>query len=477
MLAVALFDRIPVWGFHLLGVWGTALTSVSVYAWGAESGVAPMPYAWIVFAAFYFFPLYQGLIHWALVGAGYALALAANSPDWTPAAEWVATLGSLLAIGLFVAVVRDRVGGLAAQPGVAGSRRRDPLTGLLSRRAFQSTFDVELERARRSTTPLSLVVLDVDRFARVNERHGRAAGDALLRRLGGMLEQAKRSFDGAARVGGEEFAVLMPDSDENGAYAFAERVRAELERSDSPAATASFGIATFPQHGQSMAALLQAADQALYAAQRLGRNRSVISSAEVPGVLAAASARGRGESPVELSALLALAEALDVRESGSASHSRRVARFAELTARELGLAPEGVERVRLAGILHDVGRVGVPEELVRKPGPLDDGEWRLVRSHPEIGARLLATTSFDDIGDWVRLHHARPDGEGYPAGAPWEQVPLEARILAVADAYEAMTSERPYRPALPPDEAAGELRREADRQFDGQVVDALLRVV
>ncbi len=474
VLAVAVFDRMPIWGFHLLGVWGTALTSVSVYAWGAESGVAPMPYAWIVVAAFYFFPLYQGLAHWGLVAVGYALALLADAPDWTPAAEWVATLGSLLAIGLFVAVVRDRMGGLEARP--VGASRRDPLTGLLDRRGFQDAFDVELERARRSGTPLSLVVLDVDRFARVNEQHGRSAGDALLRRIGRTLEQAKRSFDAAARVGGEEFALLVPDSDENGAYTLAERIRGELERSERPVATASFGIATFPQHGQSVVALLQAADQALYAAQRMGRNRTVISSAEVPGVLAA-STRGRSGGPVDLSALLALAEALDVRDSGSPSHSRRVARFAELTARELGLPPEAVERVRLAGILHDVGRVGMPDALVRKRGPLDEGEWQLMRSHPEIGARMLATTSFRDVGDWILLHHARPDGQGYPDDRPWEEVPLEARILAVADAYEAMTAERAHRPARPPDEAAGELRREAGRQFDGDVVDALLRVI
>ncbi len=239
----------------------------------------------------------------------------------------------------------------------------------------------------------------------------------------------------------------------------------------------SFGIATFPQHGGSIAALLHAADQALYAAQRMGRNRSVISSAEVPGVLARRPPRPRGDSPVELSALLSLAEALDVRDSGTPSHSRRVGRFAELTARELGLPPEGVERVRLAGILHDVGRVGVPDELLRKRGPLSEAEWERMRSHPEIGARMVATTSFGDVGDWILLHHVRPDGRGYPAGEPWEAVPLEARILAVADAYEAMTAERAHRPARPPEEAAEELRRAAGRQFDRHVVDALLRVV
>jgi HD-GYP domain-containing protein (c-di-GMP phosphodiesterase class II) len=133
--------------------------------------------------------------------------------------------------------------------------------------------------------------------------------------------------------------------------------------------------------------------------------------------------------------------------------------------------------MRLAGILHDVGRVGMPDSLMQKHGPLDDAEWAWVRSHPEIGARMVGTTEFDDIGDWVLQHHERPDGRGYPEGRDAAQLPLESRILAVADAYEAMTADRPYRAALALDEAARELRREAGAQFDEDVVEALLRVV
>jgi putative nucleotidyltransferase with HDIG domain len=196
----------------------------------------------------------------------------------------------------------------------------------------------------------------------------------------------------------------------------------------------------------------------------------------VPGILARAP-RGQEESHVELAALLSLAEALDLRETGSTSHSHRVARFAELMARELGLGPDSVEHVRLAGILHDVGRIGMPEELLQKAGPLSGEEWRLVRSHPAIGARMVETTDFGDIRSWILSHHERPDGLGYPDGRAGDELPMEARILAVADAYEAMTAERPYRPALAPDEAARELRRGAGGQFDAQVVEALLRVV
>jgi putative nucleotidyltransferase with HDIG domain len=262
----------------------------------------------------------------------------------------------------------------------------------------------------------------------------------------------------------------------------AERVRAAVhdavaEQHEESHLTISFGISTFPLHGQSADGLLRTADQALYAAKRLGRNRAVISSAEVPGVLARVSRSSNGQSHVELAALLNLAEALDVRETGSASHCQRVGRFAELTARELGLPPESVERVRLAGILHDVGRVALPDELTLKHGPLTDEEWTWVRNHPAVGARLVETTEYEDIRSWILFHHERPDGRGYPEGRGENEVPLESAIIAVADAYEAMTSDRPYRAAFAADDAADELRRAAGGQFRADVVEALLRAV
>jgi putative nucleotidyltransferase with HDIG domain len=201
----------------------------------------------------------------------------------------------------------------------------------------------------------------------------------------------------------------------------------------------------------------------------------VISSAEVPGILARPPRHGGIH--VELATLLTLAEALDVRDSGTTTHCQRVGRFAELIARELGLPPDSVERVRIAGILHDVGRVGVPDELLERKGPLSEEDWHSIRSHPEIGARMLETTDFGDIGEWILAHHERPDGTGYPDGRANGEVPIEAWILGVADAYEAMTASRPYRGPLEPAAASEELRRGAGRQFDERVVDALLRVV
>jgi diguanylate cyclase (GGDEF)-like protein/putative nucleotidyltransferase with HDIG domain len=469
--------RLPRSAFHAATAAATALATLAIYAWGPQTAYGPLLYLWIAFFAFHFFSFTAALAHLALIGVAFAVQLDAQDLDYTPVADWLATVTTLLLAGIVVAATRHNM--VAVVEGLTHATRRDPLTDLLNRRGFEEVFDVELERARRTGTPLSLVVGDLDRFKELNDNFGQAVGDEALKRVAGIVDAAKRGFDAAARVGGEEFAVLAPDSDEHGAYMLAERIRVDVERSftsDPGPLTASFGVATFPLHGQSTESLLRAGDQALFAAKRLGCNRSVISSAEVPGILARAPRR-HDESHVELGNLLGLAEAMDVRDSGTITHCHRVGRFAELIARELELGPDLVERVRIAGILHDLGRVGIPDDLLAKSGPLSEQEWSWVRSHPEVGARMVETTDHADIRAWILSHHERPDGRGYPAGRPAAEVPLGARILGVADAYEAITSERPYRPALAPADAAEELRRGAGSQFDEDVVEALLRVV
>jgi diguanylate cyclase (GGDEF)-like protein len=473
-------ERVPDWTYHPIGAAGTAVATGAAYGWGTGSAYGPLLYVWVTMFAFYVFSRGAALVHLALMSAAYAVALVIEDPAENPLDGWIATVVTLLGTGLFVSFVRHRLGSMFHR--LRDAAQRDPLTELFNRRGFQDVFDTELERARRAAQPLSLIVGDLDRFKLINDVHGHAAGDSVLIRVADAIRDAKRGFDSAARVGGEEFAVLAPNCDEHGAYMLAERIRAAVQeavssRERDARLTISFGISTFPLHGQSADGLLRTADQALYAAKRLGRNRSVISSAEVPGILARASRSGNGDAGVELASLVNLAEALDVRDSGSPSHCRRVGRFAELTARELGLPPESVERIRLAGILHDVGRVGLPDHLVGKPGPLTEDEWALVRAHPAIGARMVETTEYEDIRSWILFHHERPDGRGYPEGRAEADVPLESAIIGIADAYEALTNARPYRPAYPAEQAADELRRQSGTQFRSDVVEALLRAV
>ena len=172
-----------------------------------------------------------------------------------------------------------------------------------------------------------------------------------------------------------------------------------------------------------------------------------------------------------------MAQEIDRRECGTALHSQVVARYAELTARELDLPEHVVEDLRLAGLLHDVGKSGVSDEIVSKCGPLDESEWIAMRYHPELGAALLNDAGLDEIREWILCHHERPDGTGYPRGLAGIEIPLGARILAVADAYEAMTNDRPYRRAIGRWRARDELRRNAGTQFDAVVVEAFLRAV
>ena len=172
--------------------------------------------------------------------------------------------------------------------------------------------------------------------------------------------------------------------------------------------------------------------------------------------------------------MLVLAETLDLRDSGTALHSQTVGRLCEQIAVALGLAPEQVERVRLAGLLHDIGKIGVADTILQKPAALTEDEWAEMRKHPELGARILTGANLDDISSWVLAHHERPDGRGYPHGLVGDAIPLEARILAVADSFEAMTSDRVYRAGMPIEEAAAELRRCAGAQFDARVVEVFL---
>jgi diguanylate cyclase (GGDEF)-like protein/putative nucleotidyltransferase with HDIG domain len=467
----AVYDRMPLPGFHVVVAAGSMAASLGVYAWGHASSYGPLPYVWVTLFAFYFFRLSAAVVHLVLAMTGYGLALALESPPGNHLDGWLATTGTLLAVGMFVAAVRDRI--TAAVAGFAEAAHRDVLTGLLNRRGFQEVIEVELERARRADASLGVIVADLDGFKRVNDAHGRAFGDEALRRVARTIRSCERRYDTAARIGGEEFALLVPGSDAHGAYKLAERIRTQVAEGGE-GLTASFGIAASPLHGSSSVVLLYAADEALYAAKQLGGDRSAISTAEASGILAGLPP-GESEARVELASLLRFAEALDLRDSGSVSHCHRVGRLAELTAREFGMAPGAVERVRLAGILHDIGRVGIPDELVRKSGPLTGEERRVVQGHPEIGARMVDAAGFNDIRSWILYHHERPDGRGYPTGHPWDHVPLEARILGVADAYEAITSDRPYREALRVDDAAAVLRKGAGTQFDRQVVDALLR--
>jgi len=345
----------------------------------------------------------------------------------------------------------------------------DPLTGLRNRRGFEHGLE-------NRHAPLALVICDLDHFKRVNDTLGHPVGDEVLRRFADLLRGCTREDDVAVRLGGEEFALVLSGVGEREALAVAERLRREVAATfrDFPVPiSVSVGIADGARDAGAEA-MVRAANRALYAAKRLGRDRCVVHHAETLAMLDALADERAGE---QLAAAMLLAETLDLRDVATARHSETVGRYAEAIATELGLAPDHVERVRVAGVLHDIGKLGISDAVLLKPARLEGHEWQEVQRHPEIGARILEHANLRDVADWVLSHHERIDGTGYPRGLAGPTIPLEGRILAVADAYEAMTADRPYRSALTEGEARAELHRGAGTQFDPRVVAAFERVL
>jgi diguanylate cyclase (GGDEF)-like protein/putative nucleotidyltransferase with HDIG domain len=345
----------------------------------------------------------------------------------------------------------------------------DPLTGLRNRRGFEKGLE-----SRGS--PLALLICDLDHFKRVNDTLGHPVGDDVLRTFADLLRGCTREQDVAVRLGGEEFALALSGVGEREALAVAERLRREVANAfrDFPVPiSVSVGIADGTRD-VGAEALVRAANRALFAAKRLGRDRCVVHHVEALAMLDALADDRAGE---QLAAAMLLAETLDLRDVATARHSETVGRYAEQIAHELGLAPVQVERVRVAGVLHDIGKLGISDAVLLKPSRLEPHEWNEIQRHPELGARILEHANLRDVASWVLSHHERLDGAGYPHNLGGDAIPLEGRILAVADAYEAMTADRPYRAALTDDEARVELRRGAGTQFDPYVVAAFERVL
>jgi diguanylate cyclase (GGDEF)-like protein len=352
----------------------------------------------------------------------------------------------------------------------------DPLTGLGNHRHFHERLQRELQKAEESRTILSLCFLDIDNFKRVNDQFGHPAGDRVLSQVAARLRQGGEAF----RLGGDEFAVLLPGADEALALATAQSIVAriaETELGKAGAVTVSAGVATFPQHGRERDALIRLADGALYWAKEHGKNQVRVARADVAELSAFRRAASGADRVARFRAAASLARAVDLRDAYTGSHSDRVASLAAGIAQHLGLPADEVELMRLAGSLHDLGKLAVPEEILRKETELSTAERLVVGRHPQIGYRMLESLGVDPIADWVLHHHERWDGKGYPDGLAGTRIPLGARIIFVADSFDAMTSDRLYRRAMRREEAIAEIERCAGTQFDPAVVNAFLAAV
>ena len=389
----------------------------------------------------------------------------------------------------------------------------DGLTGIKTRRFFWEALSAEWKRASRSGRPFSVVLIDLDKFKEVNDTMGHFEGDLVLARVGRLLEQKSRQSNVVARYGGDEFIVLMPETGAEQAQVLAERLRLWLASDpmlNEHHVTGSFGVASFPMHGFSIEDIIRVADAGMYVSKRSGgdrvstaqefvegqdfaRQRQQI-SAYIEGFLQREHTGpehleeltstlfklcGGNEDcnvPVLKEAIESLSRAAESRELQTAGHGDLVARYSEVIARALGLSPEETADLVYAARVHDVGKIFVAERVLNKPGPLGEDEFLQVKMHAHVGAAIVGTIPHSAMmREAIEHHHQRFDGSGYPDGLRGEQIPLWARIVALADAYANMVTEQSFSAARTPDQALDELSKMSGTRFDGMLVRLLMR--
>lgn len=355
----------------------------------------------------------------------------------------------------------------------------DELTGLYNHSHFHERLEQEIARSSRSGTTFSLIMLDIDHFKAYNDTYGHLAGNQVLRIIGGHIKSSIRGLDMAFRYGGDEFTVILPEAQLEDAYKAAERIRKTIELetgfSEMPV-TVSLGIANWPSDGVTHSEIIACADVALYQAKRTGRNWTCLPTdtvkPETPLVGLETQVRGGA-----LSIIYAMAAIVDAKDYYTGGHSKKVSEYAVAMAKDMGFPQDRIVTIRAAGLLHDIGKVGIPDSDLGKEGILTEEESKSVKTHPELSVEILK-----HVGDLASClpailhHHERYDGKGYPSGLKGEDIPLEARILSISDAYVDITSPRPNREQLSSQQALNQLRHYAGTHFDPKLVDIFCNI-
>ena len=365
---------------------------------------------------------------------------------------------------------------------------RDPLTGCLNRRSLFEAFENEMDRARRHNYPIACIMIDLDNFKSINDMHGHTTGDDVLQQIATILHATARKHDIVGRYGGEEFCILLPHVDMDGAYQAAERCRKSIEEKNSRGieVTASFGVSASEYGATDMRDLLDEADQALYAAKRTGRNKTVRANDMPADIEPGGDRRAAGPTedkgvnavPIPLHVVTALLSVLDHRDMETGEHSKRVADLCVTVAAGWLSARESYA-LEVAALLHDIGKLGVPDSILLKPGRLTEQEWSVMNAHNRLGSEIVASAfSSPELTQIARSCHAWFGGSEREPGLPTgEDIPVASRILSIADAFDAMTADRPYRKARSYEAAFEELRRCAGTQFDPEVVERFIEAI
>ena len=372
---------------------------------------------------------------------------------------------------------------VAAQPAIAFAdtsarlgalATRDHLTNLPDHRSFHEQLRAEARRAERHERALSLVLVNVDGFRRINAEHGRLAGDRVLAEVGRRLAATVRNGELVARISADHFGWILPETEGLNGWIAAERARRALAAAPIQGVgivTASAGVCDFDD-ASGADDLLALTEVALARAKETGGDVTFRWSAELNDDTETARPSGEGS----IVRLRALARELDAEDPGTEGHSERVARLCEKLALSSGWSPDRAIRLAQAAALHDVGKLGIDEDVLQKPGPLSEAELEQIRNHPDTGAELAVNALDEEQLGWIRHHHERWDGTGYPGGVAGEAIPAGARLLALAEAWDAMTSSRVYEDALALGDAVAECKRERGKQFAPEAVDALERL-
>lgn len=382
----------------------------------------------------------------------------------------------------------------------------DNLTSLYNHRGFQEVLAKELERAKKINSPLSVVMFDVNNITKINRELGHAKGDEVIKIIAEKVKQNIKNTDSAGRYGGDEIAVIMPDTNIRDAKYMAEYITYTLSCcfvDDVGPVKVSVGIATYPESAQDQEKLLLLAEQAMFISQAKGykEGMSAIVCSEdfdfwddvAVNSFAEILAKRHFENGINfeeelikklnnntdiinhnnlMEIVTSLASAIDAKDPYTKGHSTSVSRYAEALARAINMPEADVERIKIGAMLHDVGKIGIPENVLKKPGKLTDEEWQIMKQHPTIGVEkvLKPNKMLHEFVPIVKYHHERLDGKGYPDGLKGEEIPLEARIVAVADAYHALVSDRPYRKGMSLEKACAILQEGAGTQWDSNLV-------
>ena len=362
----------------------------------------------------------------------------------------------------------------------------DGLTGLYNHREFQNRLEGEIGRSIRHKSILSLLMIDIDRFKKINDIYGHQSGDKVLSAIGAAILDEIRSSDFAARYGGEEMAIVLPETDPSDARIFSERLREKIMNTavtvletETVSVTVSIGIASFPEDASGKGELIEIADQALYFAKKKGRNKTILYRETFKSVLE--------KNPSEAETLLVQAEEWIFKDLATAVEARlpykrgyfdAVNNSATQVGKMLKLGEEVIKELQMVAMLYEVGALDIPADILLKPGPLTEEERTIVNGHPELSVKLLSNVlKIQKVLPAIKHHHERYDGAGYPSGLKGEEIPLLARIICVVDAYHAMISVTPYHKKMTGQEAIEELRRKAGTQFDPHIADVFIEYI